>query len=432
MSIKHALVVDDSKAARVALKRLLERYELVVDLAESGEEALKFLEHQTADVIFMDHTMPGMDGLQAVAAIKSNPRTAMIPVMMYTTQEGEVYVGQARALGAVGVLPKAVEPQVLFDMLLALGLVRDRRTGAAPPEEAPRDRRASDPGHRVTPDLTGLPVDSLVRRILEDQQALRAELHETQRTLARTVADEVAEARRSVAAPDLEASRRAERRWQMAAAVLALTTLALGAALFSAGTRPPQPPAIAQTVDASRVRDLETALHTAQTEARARRLALLDALQWAVNRNAFAPYDSLAFDDERAIEIETLLSRLVQIGFHGRVRVESHLGEFCLVSDESGELRLANADLPVERCTRTGHPLDESSFVADRQSAAFAQMMSTSPLISTSGIDVELVAHDREHSLRQVPFPTDVSLAGAWNRIAERNNRVEYTLIPSD
>src|SRR5512139_3645713 len=98
MSIKHALVVDDSKAARVALKRLLERYELVVDLAESGEEALRFLEHRTADVIFMDHTMPGMDGLQAVAAIKSNPRTAMIPVMMYTTKEGEVYVGQARAL----------------------------------------------------------------------------------------------------------------------------------------------------------------------------------------------------------------------------------------------------------------------------------------------------------------------------------------------
>ena len=113
MSIKHALVVDDSKSAQIALKKQLEEHELVVALAESGEEALEFLEHESVDVIFMDHTMPGMDGLEALAAIKRNPRTAMIPVMMYTTKEGEVYVGQARALGGIGVLPKEVHPQVL-------------------------------------------------------------------------------------------------------------------------------------------------------------------------------------------------------------------------------------------------------------------------------------------------------------------------------
>ena len=54
--------------------------------------------------------MPGMDGFQAVQAIKNNPRTAMIPILMYTSQEGELYLGQARALGAVGVLPKSVAP----------------------------------------------------------------------------------------------------------------------------------------------------------------------------------------------------------------------------------------------------------------------------------------------------------------------------------
>ena len=47
------------------------------------------------------------DGFQAVQAIKNNPQTATIPIMMYTSQQGEVYVGQARALGAVGVLPKS-------------------------------------------------------------------------------------------------------------------------------------------------------------------------------------------------------------------------------------------------------------------------------------------------------------------------------------
>ena len=87
--------------------------------------------------------MPGMDGLQALAAIKRNPRTAMIPVMMYTTKEGEVYVGQARALGGLGVLPKSVQPHVLFDMLLNLGLVKDKRTAAPPDVETPQ-RRATD------------------------------------------------------------------------------------------------------------------------------------------------------------------------------------------------------------------------------------------------------------------------------------------------
>jgi len=82
MAQKRALVVDDSKAARVALKRLLERYDLMIHFAESGEQAIEFLKNQSVDVIFMDHSMPGMDGFEAVSVIKSDPRTAMIPVMM--------------------------------------------------------------------------------------------------------------------------------------------------------------------------------------------------------------------------------------------------------------------------------------------------------------------------------------------------------------
>ncbi len=127
MSLKRALVVDDSKVARVTLQKQLQEYDLQVELAESGEAAIELLKTRMVDVIFMDHIMPGMDGLEAVALIKSNPLTATIPVMMYTSKEGEVYVSEARALGAVGVLPKQVQPGVLFGMLTRLGLVRDRR-----------------------------------------------------------------------------------------------------------------------------------------------------------------------------------------------------------------------------------------------------------------------------------------------------------------
>ena len=98
---KSALIVDDSKSARVVLKRMLEVHELDVDTAESAESALEYLNDHRPDVIFMDHMMPGMDGFEAVTAIKNNPDTATIPIMMYTSQQGELYVGQARALGAV-------------------------------------------------------------------------------------------------------------------------------------------------------------------------------------------------------------------------------------------------------------------------------------------------------------------------------------------
>ncbi len=132
MARKRVLVVDDSKSARVILSRMLEKYDIEVDMAEAAENAIEYLQHNRPDAIFMDHLMPGMDGLQAVQAIKSNPQTAMIPIMMYTSQEGELYVGQARALGAMGVLPKQVRPVDVSKVLYELHLLPDRRDFAEP------------------------------------------------------------------------------------------------------------------------------------------------------------------------------------------------------------------------------------------------------------------------------------------------------------
>lgn len=77
MAIKNALLVDDSKVARFALSKLLESRDMEVNMAGSAEEALDFLKsHDRPDVIFMDHLMPGMNGVEATKAIKNNPETA--------------------------------------------------------------------------------------------------------------------------------------------------------------------------------------------------------------------------------------------------------------------------------------------------------------------------------------------------------------------
>src|SRR5437016_788109 len=177
MGAKRALIVDDSKSARLFLARALEKYDIDVDNAESAEAAIEYLSHNHPDVIFMDHLMPGMDGLQAVRAIKNDPRTATIPVMMYTSQEGELFLGQARALGAVGVLPKQIRPTDVSKVLNQLHLVSERRIVEQPsftPVDAPAEAAAEE---------SPVPVPS---RPLTDS-ALREHFAELRRALVTAV-----------------------------------------------------------------------------------------------------------------------------------------------------------------------------------------------------------------------------------------------------
>ena len=73
MTNKLALVVDDSRMARHVLSKMLTEQGIDVDSVESGEEALGYLCDKKPSMIFMDHTMPGMDGFQdCKKARKSN------------------------------------------------------------------------------------------------------------------------------------------------------------------------------------------------------------------------------------------------------------------------------------------------------------------------------------------------------------------------
>lgn len=123
MTVQHILVVDDSKAARLILRKMLQGLGMIVDTAESAEDALDYLRARRPDAIFMDHTMPGMNGLEALRRIKSDPATVQIPVAMYTCKDEPSYQQQASAVGAVGVLnkPATVEAiSVIFERMNAL------------------------------------------------------------------------------------------------------------------------------------------------------------------------------------------------------------------------------------------------------------------------------------------------------------------------
>ncbi len=134
MTIKSALIVDDSKSARIMLQRLLEKMNVITLGVESAEEALTYLENQHPDIIFMDHMMPGMDGLEATQTIKRNPKTQGIPTIMYTSKEGDGYNTLAMSHGASGVLPKPANQQAVMAVIDSL-----QNTAANDvPEKAPQ------------------------------------------------------------------------------------------------------------------------------------------------------------------------------------------------------------------------------------------------------------------------------------------------------
>ncbi len=440
MAFKRALVVDDSKLARVALKKLLEQHDLDVIFAESGEAALELLERETVDAIFMDHHMPGMDGLEAVAALKKNPRTATIPVMMYTTREGEVYVSQARALGAVAVLPKQVQPGVLFEMLEELGLVKDRRAPAG--QEPPNAREAYEVDRRgrdLNDEVAGISLQAIVTRILEDQHlALRADILRGNRNFARQVAGEILRETREAEAPlEPEVSRSySQGAVTLLVLLLLVPALVFGGLWLTAAEERDSALAELAGLDRTLSERMQVAesvtsnlLADMKTERNDRLSSYLTALEWSLNENGGHSLATQAFDRNRVQQLETLLEHLEKIGFRGTVRLTSHLGEFCLDADRLGELRPAPADTAVTACGTVGHPLDGSSFSSDRQSMQFTAFLARRG-DRAGGIRIEVVSNDRFASTRRYAYPGENSLAGEWNAVAARNNRVEYEFLP--
>ena len=76
------LVVDDDPTTCALLKRFCERSRYDVILAEDGVEALKRIEASAPDLVLCDVLMPVMGGIELCRRIKSNPRTALLPVIL--------------------------------------------------------------------------------------------------------------------------------------------------------------------------------------------------------------------------------------------------------------------------------------------------------------------------------------------------------------
>jgi len=77
-----ALVVDDSMLIRYTVCRFLEGRGFAVESATNGVEALQILQRVPPDLIVTDMNMPTMSGSELITALKQNPKTANIPIII--------------------------------------------------------------------------------------------------------------------------------------------------------------------------------------------------------------------------------------------------------------------------------------------------------------------------------------------------------------
>lgn len=367
-----ALIVDDSKTARVMLRKMLDRLNIPTAMVESGEEALEYLKTNRPDVIFMDHMMPGMDGFAAVKAIKADPDKSSIPIVMHTTQQGDIYVGQARALGAMDILSKPTTDQDLKQVLDRVSHSNDtlaENVQVVDPVEPPKPLRQA--GALNLADSTATVEMPAVPDAGSDKVSFIGSL----------------------------------RQWLIALVWLIPSLWLLSLYLVQ-----------------------QQEISALQQDRR----ALFQGIEWLANQQPGYDYGEQPMSESRLEMLSRLVSLLQESGFKGVVRIEGHIGEFCLsqlvIEDGSEVLMLPPPDSGLTECDVIGTSQTRAMRLSIGQSPAFASFVRQFNDQQT-GIEIELIPYGASSPL--YPYPVDITdvSTGDWNAIALNNNRIQILLI---
>jgi len=486
---KRALIVDDSRSARVILSRMLEQHGMVVDMAESAEQALEYLQQGRPDVIFMDHLMPGMDGFQAVQAIKSDVQTATIPLMMYTSQEGELYVSQARALGAIGVLPKTVRPVDVSRVLYQLHLLPDRRSqrttlferGAGVDLSATQPGLAQTQASRETPPIgteatpegtaaagtpawSGAPVSALaelhaslrqsIQQLVKDQLAeqrrfMLATFEAFARRLATEIKENTPQSAPVAAAVDTLPIEPPPRVWwpvALTALLGVIPAVVLGALYWRAldenravgrqvtelkteitdlADKVAAMPPPMTFMSPSLLPSMPQALPAGIGQVAAAPASATETFPVAIE---YVPFGETPLASGRLDRLRAVAAPLEAQRDRARIIVESYVGDFCLKGSPADGFGVAEPELPFQKCDMVGNPFDDSLAPAQRQSVDFANYAASLRKRPGGAVVVEIVNAGRRSPV-EYPEQTEGSTAGAWNTVAAQNNRVEFRVV---
>jgi len=429
---KTALVVDDSKLARYVLKEMLLELGMKVETAESAEEALGSLSAFRPDVIFMDHMMPGMDGFQAVQAIKSDPKTATIPILMYTSKDEGVYVNQARALGAVGVLPKKLKPVQLEKVLVQLKLV--------PLKESEQLKKTAEITSK-TAELSPQPsLDELARSASEEQEKdsmrlLFRQLFTEQRDSIKQDQWQLVAAMSEQVTPIVLAARNKMATWHVVALsglfVFLMCILVLTYGLVNSNDLQQQ--GLHQQISEQKdtLLRLENSLQSLQLQQAdsAENLAKelnVKPIEWAINHNSQLSFYQLLNSSSTQGYITQLMNQLDDVGFNGSLYIQFHSGRFCQKELEGESRALVSAEKSTSQCEFDLESINGHDVLADFENF-LAGISQEFPQIK-----VLFQSVGTQFTLQDYPEISEDVTAGQWNKVAKINNRFDFVLVNED
>ncbi len=120
MSSGHILVVDDEEDLLELVAYNLRREGYEVDCVTTGETALRAARSKRVDLIILDLMLPGADGLEVCRALRSDPQTRDIAIVMLTAKGDEADVVAGIELGADDYITKPFSPRVLLARIRAV------------------------------------------------------------------------------------------------------------------------------------------------------------------------------------------------------------------------------------------------------------------------------------------------------------------------
>jgi two-component system alkaline phosphatase synthesis response regulator PhoP len=133
-SRKKVLAVEDEEDILELVEYNLNKHGFQVLKSMSGEEGLKLARSKLPDAVVLDLMLPDLDGLEVCRALKGDPATAHIPIVMLTAKGEEADVVSGLEMGADDYLPKPFSPRVLVARVKAV--IRRRKQEPTDSEEA--------------------------------------------------------------------------------------------------------------------------------------------------------------------------------------------------------------------------------------------------------------------------------------------------------
>jgi two-component system chemotaxis response regulator CheY len=121
--MKTCLVVDDSNVIRKVARRILEEMKFEISEAEDGVQALDMCRVGLPDVVFLDLSMPRMDGMTFLKEMRNLPGGSRPKVLFCTTEHDMAYINQALRAGADDFVMKPFDRDIIETKFHRAGLV---------------------------------------------------------------------------------------------------------------------------------------------------------------------------------------------------------------------------------------------------------------------------------------------------------------------